>query len=95
MPWLKMTLHAAFSRKGTSARSVAAIFLQTTKHPDLARQFLAFLIRFRIGQAIIPVTNWILPVILLRAADLLNAFAELPPAVLPIDFDQAAQQQNT
>lgn len=85
--------HAAIFEEGHVSQVEVAAISATTQHPDLARQFLAFLISPE-AQAIIPVTNWMLPVI--PQADLPNAFAELPsPAVLPVDFDQAAQQRDT
>jgi len=61
---------AAAFREGHVAQIEVGAVTKTAANPELARQFLAFLISPE-AQAIIPVTNWMLPVI---------DGVELPPA---------------
>jgi thiamine transport system substrate-binding protein len=57
--------------------------LKTAKQPELARQFLAYLVTPE-AQAVIPTTNWMYPV--LDIGDALPAdFGEPPAKVLPLD----------
>ena len=81
---------AVFSEGHVNQIEVAGI-TATSKHPELARHFLAFLISPE-AQAIIPVTNWMLPVI--PDAKLPDAFAALPShPILPVNIEQAAPQR--
>jgi thiamine transport system substrate-binding protein len=70
------TIHAALFDEGHYAQIEVAGVLKSSKHQDLARQFLAYLTSVD-GQKIIPITNWMLPVADLGAA-LDPTFATLP-----------------
>jgi thiamine transport system substrate-binding protein len=74
--------YAAFTEGYVPQVEVAGV-LKTAKQPELARQFLAYLVTPE-AQAIIPTTNWMYPV--LDIADTLPAEFGTPPAnVLTLD----------
>jgi thiamine transport system substrate-binding protein len=70
------TIHAALFDEGHYAQVEVAGVLKSSKHQDLAKQFLAYLTSVD-GQKLIPTTNWMLPVVDLGAA-LDPTFATLP-----------------
>ena len=70
------TIHAALFDEGHYAQVEVAGVLKSSKHQDLAKQFLSYLASAN-GQAIIPTTNWMLPVVALGPA-LDPTFATLP-----------------
>ncbi|KKC41103.1 thiamine ABC transporter substrate-binding protein [Devosia epidermidihirudinis] len=70
------TIKAALFEEGHLAQTEVAGILKSSKHPELAKQFLAYLTSTA-GQKIIPTTNWMLPVIDL-GADLDASFEGLP-----------------
>jgi len=55
------TIHAALFDEGHLAQTEVAGILKSSKHQELARQFLAYLSSAE-GQKIIPSTNWMMPV---------------------------------
>lgn len=70
------TIHAALFDEGHLAQTEVAGILKSSKHQELARQFLAYLTSVD-GQKIIPTTNWMLPVT--NLGDQLDpTFATLP-----------------
>lgn len=83
---------AAFSEGHITQVEVAAA-LNTSKQPELAQRFLGFLISDR-AQQILPVTNWMLPVI--KDVKLDAAFATLiAPTAIDMDIEQlSAQRKN-
>ncbi|MDB5535782.1 MAG: thiamine transporter substrate binding subunit, partial [Devosia sp.] len=70
------TIHAALFDEGHYAQIEVAGVLKSSKHQELAKQFLAYL-SSTAGQKIIPDTNWMFPVVDL-GADLDPAFASMP-----------------
>ncbi len=83
---------AAQFAEGHVAQIEVAGISRFSRQPDLARRFLAFLIS-PAAQEILPVTNWMLPVI--DGVKLPAAFAGLPqPQRLPIDADDAAARRE-
>jgi thiamine transport system substrate-binding protein len=70
------TIKAALFEEGHYPQIEVAGILKSSKHQDLARQFLAWFTSPE-GQKIIPTTNWMFPVVDL-GADLNPAFATLP-----------------
>ena len=70
------TIHAALFDEGHYAQVEVAGVLKSSKHQDLAKQFLAYLTSVD-GQKLIPSTNWMLPVADL-GAELDPTFATLP-----------------
>ena len=70
------TIHAALFEEGHLAQTEVAGILKSSKHQELARQFLAYLASSN-GQKTIPTTNWMMPVVDL-GADLDPVFASLP-----------------
>ena len=70
------TIHAALFDEGHYAQIEVAGVLKSSKHQELAKQFLAYLSSVD-GQKIIPNTNWMFPVVDL-GADLDPAFASMP-----------------
>lgn len=62
------------------------------RNPELAREFLKFLIS-PAAQEILPVTNWMLPVI--DSVSLPDAFSSLAnPKILPVDWKSVSQQRR-
>jgi thiamine transport system substrate-binding protein len=55
------TIHAALFDEGHLAQTEVAGILKSSRHQELARQFLAYLSSAE-GQKIIPTTNWMMPV---------------------------------
>tara|TARA_R110002020_G_scaffold78847_5_gene198116 strand:- start:34 stop:1041 length:1008 start_codon:yes stop_codon:yes gene_type:complete len=84
------TIHAALFNEGHLAQTEVAGILKSSRHQDLARQFLAYLASVE-GQKIIPTTNWMMPVVDL-GADIDPVFASLPqPAkTLTLSDDEIA-----
>lgn len=72
----KTNIHAAIFTEGHFPQIEVAGVLKSSKHQELARQFLAYL-DSSAGQKIIPTTNWMFPVIDL-GADANPVFAALP-----------------
>jgi thiamine transport system substrate-binding protein len=70
------TIHAALFDEGHYAQIEVAGVLRSSKHQQLAKQFLAYLSSVD-GQKLIPTTNWMFPVVDL-GADLDPAFASMP-----------------
>ena len=70
------TIHAALFEEGHLAQTEVAGILKSSKHQELARQFLAYLSSAD-GQKIIPSTNWMMPVTNL-GDDLDPVFKALP-----------------
>lgn len=70
------TIKAAIFEEGHLAQTEVAGLLKSSKHPELAKQFLAYLASVD-GQKLIPSTNWMMPVVDL-GTELDPAFATLP-----------------
>ncbi|MGV8853295.1 MAG: thiamine ABC transporter substrate binding subunit [Devosia sp.] len=86
------TIHAALFDEGHLAQTEVAGILKSSKHQELARQFLAYLTSVD-GQKIIPTTNWMLPVIDLGGA-LDPAFASLPQPAKTLTLTDAEIAAN-
>ena len=80
------TIKAALFAQGHYPQIEVAGILKSSPHQDLARQFLAYLTSPE-GQAIIPTTNWMFPVIDLGPA-LDPAFADLPQPEKTLSLDE-------
>lgn len=70
----KSNYKAALFEEGHIPQIEVAAMTKTTKNPELAKQFLTFLVS-KEAQTIIPLTNWMLPVI--DGVDLPPVFSEL------------------
>jgi len=81
------TIRAALFEEGHFPQIEVAGILKSSPRQDLARQFLAYLTA-PAGQAIIPTTNWMFPVIDLGDA-LDPAFAGLPQPAKTLSLDEA------
>lgn len=87
------TIHAALFDEGHLAQTEVAGILKSSKHPDLARQFLAYLTSSE-GQKIIPTTNWMLPVT--NLGDQLDpTFATLPQPTKTLTLTDAEIEANS
>jgi thiamine transport system substrate-binding protein len=89
------TIHAALFEEGHLAQTEVAGILKSSDHPELAKQFLAYLTSVD-GQKIIPTTNWMFPVTDL-GADLDPTYATLPQpqkTLVLTDEDIAANGQR-
>lgn len=85
------TIKAAIFTEGHLAQTEVAGILKSSRHQQLAKDFLTYLVSLQ-GQAIIPTTNWMFPVVSL-GADTNPAFKDLPqpPKTLTVsDQDIAA-----
>ncbi|WP_224703446.1 thiamine ABC transporter substrate binding subunit [Devosia aquimaris] len=87
------TIHAALFDEGHLAQTEVAGILKSSKHQDLARQFLAYLTSVE-GQKIIPTTNWMLPVTDL--GDQLDpTYATLPQPAKTLTLTDAEIEANS
>lgn len=87
------TIHAALFDEGHLAQTEVAGILKSSKHPDLARQFLAYMTSAE-GQKIIPTTNWMLPVT--NLGDQLDpTFATLPQPAKTLTLTDAEIEANS
>ncbi|NRA20180.1 MAG: thiamine ABC transporter substrate binding subunit [Oceanospirillaceae bacterium] len=83
---------AADFSEGHIAQIEVAAALNTSKHPQLAQDFLRFLISDQ-AQKILPVTNWMLPVI--KDVPLDAAFTQLiTPSPINMDIEQLSAQRK-
>lgn len=83
---------AALFSEGHIAQIEVAGISRHSKEPALAREFLAFLIS-PAAQQLLPVTNWMLPVI--DGVELPAAFANIPkPTRLNLDFEAASAARD-
>ncbi len=83
---------AALFTEGHVAQIEVAAMLNTTRKPELAKSFLAFLISPE-AQAIIPVTNWMLPVA--QNISLPDVFSELiQPEPIGFSSEDIAQSRQ-
>ncbi|WP_137153038.1 thiamine ABC transporter substrate binding subunit [Devosia sp. FKR38] len=87
------TIHAALFDEGHLAQTEVAGILKSSKHQDLARQFLAYMTSAE-GQKIIPTTNWMLPVT--NLGDQLDpTFATLPQPAKTLMLTDAEIEANS
>lgn len=87
------TIHAALFDEGHLAQTEVAGILKSSKHQDLARQFLAYMTSAE-GQKIIPTTNWMLPVT--NLGDQLDpTFATLPQPAKTLTLTDAEIEANS
>ncbi|MFT5705968.1 MAG: thiamine transport system substrate-binding protein, partial [Oceanospirillaceae bacterium] len=83
---------AAQFSEGHIAQVEVAAALNTSKHPDLAQSFLTFLISDQ-AQQILPVTNWMLPVV--KDLTLPEQFDKLiSPAPIAMDIEKLADMRK-
>lgn len=83
----KTNIHAAIFSEGHFPQIEVAGVLKSSKHQELAKQFLAYLVSSA-GQKIIPTTNWMFPVIDL-GADANPVFAALPEPTKTLSISDA------
>ena len=83
---------AAQFSEGHIAQIEVAAALNTSANPELAQAFLAFLIADK-AQTILPVTNWMLPVI--EGVELPEEFSKLiSPQAIEVDIEQFSDQRK-
>lgn len=88
----KSFIKAANFSEGHIRQIEVAGLTRFSKHPDLARQFLRFLLS-KEAQQIIPVTNWMLPVV--KGVRLPKVFSELiSPETIHLSPDTVAQYRK-
>lgn len=89
----KSQYKAALFTEGHIAQIELAALLKTSKEPILAKQFLNFLVSPE-AQAILPVTNWMLPVV--DNIELPAVFSELiQPKRIGFSSEEVAKQRQT
>jgi thiamine transport system substrate-binding protein len=87
------TIHAALFEEGHYPQIEVAGMLESSPHPELAREFLAYLAGQQ-GQAVIPTTNWMFPVVDLGSG-LDAAFATLPQPAKTLSLPEAEIEAQT
>lgn len=87
------TIKAALFTEGHFPQIEVAGVLKSSAHQDLAKQFLAYLASAE-GQAVIPTTNWMFPVVAL--GDQLDpAFAGLPQPAKTLTLEETEIRANS